>query len=98
MRAIRVSTLDGVDALTLEDIPPPTPRPGEVRIKVYVGGVNFPDLLMSEGKYQFKAPLPFTPGLEAAALNLTQEASYLTCAPEGGGAVAQAGRAPAADS
>ena len=44
MRAIRVSTLDGVDALTLEDIPPPTPRPGEVRIKVYVGGVNFPDL------------------------------------------------------
>lgn len=66
MRAIRVSTLDGVDALTLEDIPPPTPGPGEVRIKVYVGGVNFPDLLMSEGKYQFKAPLPFTPGLEAA--------------------------------
>ena len=66
MRAIRVSTLDGVDALTLEDIPPPTPGPGKVRIKVYVGGVNFPDLLMSEGKYQFKAPLPFTPGLEAA--------------------------------
>ena len=66
MRAIRVSTLDGVDALTLEDIPPPIPGVDEVRLKVYVGGVNFPDLLMSEGKYQHKPTLPFTPGLEAA--------------------------------
>ena len=66
MRSIRVSSLDGVDALTVEDIPPPVAGPGEVRIKVYVGGVNFPDLLMSEGKYQHKPDLPFTPGLEAA--------------------------------
>ena len=66
MRAIRVSKLDGVDALTLEDIPSPIPGVGEVRLKVYVGGVNFPDLLMSEGKYQHKPALPFTPGLEAA--------------------------------
>ena len=66
MRAIRVSTLDGVDALTLEDIPSPIPGVDEVRLKVYVGGVNFPDLLMSEGKYQHKPTLPFTPGLEAA--------------------------------
>ncbi len=66
MRSIRVSTLEGVDALTLEDIPSPTPGPGEVRLKVYAAGVNFPDLLMSEGKYQHKPELPFTPGLEAA--------------------------------
>ena len=66
MRSIRVSSLDGVDALTVEEIPPPVAGPGEVRIKVYVGGVNFPDLLMSEGKYQHKPDLPFTPGLEAA--------------------------------
>ena len=66
MRAIRVSTLDGVDALTLEDIPSPIPGVDEVRLRVYVGGVNFPDLLMSEGKYQHKPTLPFTPGLEAA--------------------------------
>ena len=66
MRAIRVSTLDAVDALTLEDIPSPIPGVDEVRLKVYVGGLNFPDLLMSEGKYQHKPTLPFTPGLEAA--------------------------------
>ena len=66
MRSIRVSSLDGVDTLTLEDIPPPVAGPKEVRIKVHVGGVNFPDLLMSEGKYQHKPNLPFTPGLEMA--------------------------------
>ncbi len=68
MRSIRVSSFDGVDALTLEDILPPIAGPGEVRIKVYVGGVNFPDLLMSEGKYQHKPEMPFTPGLEAAGV------------------------------
>ena len=68
MRSIRVSSFDGVDALTLEDIPPPAVEPDEVRIKVYVGGVNFPDLLMSEGKYQHKPEMPFTPGLEAAGV------------------------------
>ena len=47
MRSIRVSSFDGVDALTLEDIPPPVAGPGEVRIKVYVGGVNFPELLIT---------------------------------------------------
>ncbi|MEE2689518.1 MAG: NADPH:quinone oxidoreductase family protein [Pseudomonadota bacterium] len=66
MRSIRVSSLDGVDTLTLEDIPPPVAGPEEVRIEVHVGGVNFPDLLMSEGKYQHKPNLPFTPGLEMA--------------------------------
>ena len=68
MRSIRVSSFDGVDALTLEDIPPPAAEPDEVRIKVYVGGVNFPDLLMSEGKYQHKPEMPFTPALKRLAL------------------------------
>ena len=66
MRSIRVSSLDGVDALTVEDIPPPVAGPGEVRIKVYVGGVKLSRPPMSEGKYQHKPDLPFTPGLEAA--------------------------------
>ena len=37
---------------------------GEVRIKVYSAGVNFPDLLMIQGIYQHKPTLPFTPGME----------------------------------
>jgi NADPH2:quinone reductase len=41
-------------------------RPGEVRIRVHAAGLNFPDLLMTHGKYQFRPEPPFVPGLEAA--------------------------------
>ncbi len=39
---------------------------GEVRIRVHAAGLNFPDLLMTDGKYQFRPDPPFVPGLEAA--------------------------------
>jgi NADPH2:quinone reductase len=39
---------------------------GEVRVAVHAAGLNFPDMLMIEGKYQLKPDLPFTPGMEAA--------------------------------
>ena len=42
------------------------PRPGEVQVRLKACAVNFPDLLMIQGKYQFKPPLPFAPGGEAA--------------------------------
>ncbi len=44
----------------------PEPGPGEVRVRIRACAVNFPDLLMIQGKYQFKPPLPFAPGGEAA--------------------------------
>ena len=66
MRAIRIHELIGLDALKLEDIPPPVPGPGEVHIRVHAAGTNFPDTLMIEGKYQHKPELPFTLGMEAA--------------------------------
>lgn len=50
----------------VEDVPMPTPGPGEVRVKVEAAALNFPDLLMSQGKYQFKPDLPFTLGMELA--------------------------------
>ena len=46
----------------------PEPGPGEVRVRVKAAGVNFPDLLMSQGKYQMKPPLPFIPGGECAGV------------------------------
>jgi NADPH:quinone reductase len=50
----------------LEMVAAPTPRKGEALIKVAATGVNFPDLLMCQGKYQLKPDLPFSPGMEIA--------------------------------
>lgn len=50
----------------LSELPVPTPKPGEALIKVKAASVNFPDLLMCQGKYQLKPPLPFVPGMEMA--------------------------------
>jgi NADPH:quinone reductase len=49
-------------------LPLPVPGPNEVRIKVKAASVNFPDLLMTRGEYQFKPLLPFTPGLEFSGI------------------------------
>jgi len=53
------------EVLQWQEIPAPEPSPGQVRIRVGATGINFPDLLCIEGKYQVKPPLPFTPGMEA---------------------------------
>lgn len=66
MRAIRIHALDGLEALTLEEVPSPRPGPGEARIAIHAAGVNFADTLVVTGAYQHKPDLPFTPGMEAA--------------------------------
>lgn len=66
MHAWLCTTLDGVDALTWRELPTPEPKAGEVRIAVEAASLNFPDLLIVEGKYQVKPPLPFVPGAEYA--------------------------------
>ena len=68
MHAWHCDTLDGVDALNWREVPTPEPGPGQVRIAVKAASLNFPDLLIVEGKYQFKPALPFVPGAEYAGL------------------------------
>lgn len=51
----------GVD---IRDVPTPVPGPGEVLIKVRATSINFPDLLLCQGKYQLKLEPPFTPGMD----------------------------------
>jgi NADPH2:quinone reductase len=53
-------------SLVVEDVPSREPGPGEVRVKVRAAGVNFPDVLIIQKKYQVQPELPFTPGSEAA--------------------------------
>ena len=54
------------ESLVWEEIDPPALDDGGVRIRVRAAGVNFPDLLIIEGKYQFKPDMPFAPGAEVA--------------------------------
>jgi NADPH2:quinone reductase len=70
MRAVRCHELTGPKSLRVDEIPAPTPGSGEVLIEVHAAGVNFPDVLLTYGKYQFKADPPFVPGGEAAGIVL----------------------------
>src|SRR5215467_12173800 len=64
MQAIQILKPGGPEALTLVDIPTPTPAPHEALIRIEASGVNFIDVDYREGRYP--APLPYTLGQEAA--------------------------------
>ena len=64
MKAVRVHATGGPEVLQLEEIPTPSPGPGEVLIRVEAAGVNFIDLYQRAGAY--KVATPFVPGQEAA--------------------------------
>jgi len=68
MRAVVCRAWGEVEALKVEDVPPPTPRPGEVLIDVRATAVNYADALLVAGRYQTKPALPFSPGLETAGV------------------------------
>lgn len=67
MQTLRVEHLsDDLSGVTLLDLPAPSRAPGEVLVRVRAASLNFPDLLMTRGEYQFKPEPPFTSGLEFA--------------------------------
>jgi len=66
VRAFVCSSLDGLDGVAAGELPDPDLRPGSVRVGVAAAGVNFPDLLIIQGRYQTRAEPPFAPGAEFA--------------------------------
>ncbi|MFV1972047.1 MAG: alcohol dehydrogenase catalytic domain-containing protein, partial [Acidimicrobiia bacterium] len=68
MRAVLCTEYGSHNGLVLEDVPEPTPGPGQVLIDVRAASLNFPDLLVIRGEYQFKPEPPFVPGAEAAGV------------------------------
>lgn len=68
MRAILCKAFGPPDSLVLEQVDAPTPGAGQLLVEVGACGVNFPDVLMIEDKYQLKPPLPFSPGGEIAGV------------------------------
>jgi len=64
MRAIRITEFGGPEVLTLADIPPPRPQPGQVLIDVARAGVNYADTHHTENSYLAEVTLPLVPGVE----------------------------------
>lgn len=68
MKAVLCKAFGPAETLVLEEIASPEAKKNEVLLDVHAAGVNFPDTLIIEGKYQFKPPFPFSPGGEAAGV------------------------------
>ncbi|WP_435417335.1 NADPH:quinone oxidoreductase family protein [Parerythrobacter aurantius] len=67
MRGLRVHQLSGdLSGVELVDLPMPERGPGEVLVRIRAASLNYPDLLMTRGEYQFKPEPPFTSGMELA--------------------------------
>ena len=81
MKAVLCKQFGPPESLVLEAVASPTPGPGEVRLRVHAAGVNFPDTLIIEGKYQYKPEFPFSPGGEVAGEVLEVGAEVTDVAP-----------------
>jgi NADPH2:quinone reductase len=68
MKALVCPAYGPLENLHVGDLPDPSPGAGEVLIEVRAAGVNFPDVLIVQGKYQFKPEPPFAPGGEVAGV------------------------------
>jgi NADPH2:quinone reductase len=68
MKAVLCKQFGPPDSLAIEDVPSPRAGAGEVVISVKAASLNFPDVLIIQNKYQFKPPLPFSPGSELAGV------------------------------
>ncbi|MDN3645153.1 NADPH:quinone oxidoreductase family protein [Pontixanthobacter aestiaquae] len=65
MRALQVTSLSSdLSGCELVDLPVPKRRPGEALVRIHATSLNFPDLLMTRGEYQFKPEPPFISGME----------------------------------
>ena len=68
MRAVVINEFGPIDSHDIEDIKNPTPEANEILIDVEAIGLNFPDTLMLQGKYQTRPERPFVPGRDAAGV------------------------------
>ncbi|MEK6371436.1 MAG: zinc-binding dehydrogenase [Acidobacteriota bacterium] len=66
MRAVVLTRYGGPEVLRITEVPTPVPRPGEVRVKVGVIGINFAEVLSRRGLYGWAPPLPYILGMEAS--------------------------------
>jgi NADPH2:quinone reductase len=66
MRAVLCEAWGGPELLAVREVAAPVPKAGEVLINIHAAGVNFPDVLIIQKKYQIQPELPFSPGAEVS--------------------------------
>nr|WP_315261570.1 NADPH:quinone oxidoreductase family protein [uncultured Duganella sp.] len=81
MKAVVCEAWGQPDTLQVKELPDLEPGPGQVVIDVQAAGVNFPDVLIVQGKYQFKPELPFIPGSEVSGVIRSTAADVTTFKP-----------------
>ena len=68
MKALVVKAFGPLESMTLDEVAGPQPGADEALVDIKAASVNFPDLLVIQGKYQVLPPLPFSPGKECAGV------------------------------
>ena len=68
MKAVLCNSSGPPENLVIDEIPAPAPAADEVLVDVYASALNFPDVLMIQGKYQSQPAFPFSPGGELAGV------------------------------
>jgi len=68
MKAVLCKQFGPPESLVIEELPSPAAGVGEVVVSVKAASLNFPDVLIIQNKYQFKPPLPFSPGSEMSGV------------------------------
>jgi NADPH:quinone reductase len=81
VKALLSTAIGGPRTLQLTDLPTPVPGPGQAVVAVKACGVNFPDVLIIEDKYQTKVPRPFAPGAEIAGVVISTAADVTAVKP-----------------
>jgi len=64
MKAVQFDLTGGLEVIRAVDLPVPTPKPGEVRVKVEACGLNFSDIMIRQGRYVMEVPFPYRAGRE----------------------------------
>ncbi len=96
MKAMLCTTFGPPESLTLTETASPPVGKDQVRVAIHASGVNFPDTLIIQGKYQFKPEMPFAPGHEVAG-EITEVGEGVTRFKKGDRVIAMIGHGGYAD-
>jgi NADPH2:quinone reductase len=80
MKALVITRLEGPEALAIQDVPEPTPKPGQTLVRVVACGLNFADIMTTTGGYPGTPPPPLIAGREFSGIEISSGRRVMGCA------------------